>query len=176
MSHRDISQKKRDLYFFESGLSAREKNFEADMLCRIFRQIDWYHSLVPKNFFSGVIQDLSPFLESSFCTITQKRLFFPYTFDFEVPLFFNFLSDGLFTFLGGWPFLKTFPIIAIQSPRSSEFDAVRRIFVLGKKPLLIVNFTFRVMWRIKWRMPKLCKWRRGRLLLATDAKGEINCR
>ena len=34
-------------------------------------------------------------------------------------------------------FLKTFPIIAIQSPRSSEFDAVRRIFVLEKKRLLV---------------------------------------
>ena len=45
----------------------------------------------------------------------------------------------------GWVFLKTFPIIAIQSPRSSEFDAVRRIFVLGKNPLLIVNFHFRAI-------------------------------
>ena len=33
MSHRDISRKKRDLYFFESGLSTQEKNFEADICC-----------------------------------------------------------------------------------------------------------------------------------------------
>ena len=34
---------------------------------------------------------------------------------------------------GGGGFLETFPIIAIHSPRSSEFDAVRgNIFVLGK--------------------------------------------
>ena len=31
--------------------------------CRIFRRIFWYHSLVPQNVFSGVIQDLGPFLE-----------------------------------------------------------------------------------------------------------------
>ena len=46
------------------------------MLCIIFRPIDWNHSLVPKKIFSGVIQDLGPFLESSFWPITRKRLFF----------------------------------------------------------------------------------------------------
>ena len=113
-----IAKKTRFVYFWLWLEAARENFWGRHTLCRIFRPIDWYHSLVPKSFFSGVIQDLGPFLESSFWPITRKRLFFLYTFDFEVPLFFNFLSDGLFTFLGGWPFLKTFPIIGIHSPRS----------------------------------------------------------
>ena len=33
MSHQDILRKNRDLYFFEPGLSTREKNFEADICC-----------------------------------------------------------------------------------------------------------------------------------------------
>ena len=59
MSHRE---KLPYLYFFDYRVSTRE----ADMLCRIFRPIEWYHSLVPKIYFKGVIQDLGPFLESPF--------------------------------------------------------------------------------------------------------------
>ena len=33
--------------------------------------------------------------------------------------------------------MKTSPIIAIQSPRPSEFDAIRRIICFGKKQLLV---------------------------------------
>ena len=41
--------------------------------------------------------------------------------------------------------MKTFPIIAIHSLRSSEFDAARRnIFVL-EKTVAIVNFNFRAI-------------------------------
>ena len=91
------------------------------MLCRIFRPIDWYHLLVPKKFFSGVIQDLGPFLESSFWPITRKRLFFSVYFRFWGPIIFQFpirWPIHLFFWGGGWPFLKTFPIIGIHSPRS----------------------------------------------------------
>ena len=35
--------------------------------------------------------------------------------------------------------MKSFPIIAIQSPRSSEFDAVRRIFVWEKQLLMSIS-------------------------------------
>ena len=52
------------------------------MLCRIFRPIDWYHSLVPKNLFTGVLQDLGPFLESPFGPVTRKRLIFEIWFRF----------------------------------------------------------------------------------------------
>ena len=85
--------------------------------------------------------------------------------------FFNFLSDGLFTFLGGWGFLKTSPIIAIQSPRSSEFDAVRKIYLFWKKTVASVNFHFRAIdnggWdgcrnggRKQWGKEKGCYWLR----------------
>ena len=43
------------------------------------------------------------------------------------------MAYSLFFFGGGGGGVKTFPIIAIQSPSSTEFDAVRRIFVLEKK-------------------------------------------
>ena len=45
--------------------------------------------------------------------------------------------------------LKTFPIIA-KSLRSSEFDAVRRIFVLEKTVAYIVNFTFHAIMADLW--------------------------
>ena len=71
------------------------------MLCRIFRPIDWYHSLVPKKFFSGVIQDLGPFLESSFWHITRKRLFFSVYFRFWGPIIFQFPIRWPIHFFGG---------------------------------------------------------------------------
>ena len=72
------------------------------MLCRNFRPIDWYHSLVPKSFFSRVIQDLGPFLESSFWLITRKTaVFFCILSILRSHYFSIFISDGLFTFLGG---------------------------------------------------------------------------
>ena len=82
MSHRDILKKMPYLYFFDYRVITREKKFEADMLGRIFRPIDWYHSLVPQIFFTGVLQDLGPFLESPFWSVTRKRLIFEIWFRF----------------------------------------------------------------------------------------------
>ena len=78
------------------------------MLCRIFRPIDWYHSLVPKTFFSGVIQDLGPFLESSFCPITRKRLFFSAYFRFWGPIIFQFPVRWPIHYFGGLNFFENF--------------------------------------------------------------------
>ena len=124
MSHRDILKKLPYLYFFWlSREHTRENIWGRHMLCRIFRPIDWYHSLVPKKLFSGVLQDLGPFLESPFWPVTRKRLIFEIWFRFWAAIFFNFLSDGLFTFFGGggggWGFLKTFPIF-LNLTRSEE--------------------------------------------------------
>ena len=113
--------------------------------CTIFRRIFWYHSLVPQKCFSGVIQDLGSFLEFPFWPITRKRLIFEIWFRFWAPIFFHFLSDGLFNFWVGWGFLKTFPIMAIQSPRSSlNLTRSENIFVL-EKTVVSVNFHFRAM-------------------------------
>ena len=105
------------------------------MLCRIFRPIDWYHSLVPKIFFSGVIQDLGPFLESSFWPITRKRLFFSVYFRYWGPIIFQFPIRWPMHFFGGLNFFENFSYYWNSfSPFSSEFDAVRRnIFVLKNR-------------------------------------------
>ena len=158
MSHRDILKKLPYLYFFECGLSTREKIFEADMLCRIFRPIDWYHSLVPKKNFSGVIQDLGPFLESPFLPITRKRLIFEIWFRSWAPIFFQFPIRWPIHFFGGLTFFENFPYYCNSVPPFFWIWRGQANLCFGKKTLLIVNFTFR-MWRIKWRMPK-CKWRK----------------
>ena len=120
MSHRDISRKNRDLYFFWVWLEhTREKFWGRHMLCRIFRPIDWYHSLVPKKFFSGVIQDLGPFLESTFCPITQKRLFFSGYFRFWGPIIFQFPIRWPIHFWGGGGvdlFWKLFLLLRFSLP------------------------------------------------------------
>ena len=120
--HTGTYREKNEICYFWLWLEATRENFWGrHMLCRIFRPIDWYHSLVPKIFFSGVIQDLSPFLESSFWPITRKRLFFSVYFRYWGPIIFQFPIRWPMHFFwggGGWPFLKTFPIIGIHSPRS----------------------------------------------------------
>ena len=66
----------------------------------------------------------------------------------------------------GLRFLKTFPIIAIQSPRSS--DAVRRIF--WKKTLLMLISIFVPLIMADAEMAVVSNGgRRGRLLLALVA-------
>ena len=113
------SEKNEICYFWLWLEVARENFWGRHMLCGIFRPIDWYHSLVPKFFFSGVIQDLGPFLESSFWPITRKRLFSSVYFRIWGPIIFQFpIRWPIHFFLGGGPFLKTFPIIEIHSPRS----------------------------------------------------------
>ena len=87
MSHRVTLKKNTISVFFGCGVSIREIIWARHMLCRIFRPIDC---------FSGVIQDLGPFLESPFWPVTRKRLIFEIWFRFWAPFFFNFLSDGLF--------------------------------------------------------------------------------
>ena len=76
-----------------------------------------------------------------------------YGSDFEL-LFFSLSYQMVYSLLWGVEvFLKTFPIIAIQPPRSSEFDSIRRIICFGKKNVGSVNFHFRAiivdLWQIK---------------------------
>ena len=140
------------------------------MLCRIFRPIDWNHSLVAKNFFSGVIQDLGPFLESSFCPTTQKRLFFPVYFRFWDPIIFQFPIRWPIHFFGGLTFFENFSYYWNSfSPFSSEFDAIRRnIFVLknGWQPWrrFYTKYSHQNCgWRRDWRRKGIAaswfKWR-----------------
>ena len=63
---------------------------EADTRFRIFRPIDWYHSLLPRNNFCRVIWDLDHFLVSLFWPVTWKRLIFQVWFRFWGPIFFQF--------------------------------------------------------------------------------------
>ena len=140
MLHRDILKMLPYKNFFDCGLRSRVEfwgrhmmqNFSADRLVPFAS---------PPKKISGVILDVGPFLGSSFWHITRKRLIFEIWFRFWAPIFFNFRWP--IHFLEGLKFLlKTFDIIAIQSPRCSEFDAVRRIFVLEKNPLLMLISIF----------------------------------
>ena len=112
------------------------------MLCRIFRPIDWYHSLVPKKFFSGVIQDLGPFLESPFLPITRKRLIFEIWFRYWAPIFFQFPIRWPFQFFGGLNFFENFPYYCNSVSPFFWIWRGQKNLCFGKKPLLIVNFTF----------------------------------
>ena len=102
------------------------------MLCRIFRPFDWYHSLVPKTFYSGVIQDLDPFLESSFWPITRKRLFFFCILSILRSHYFSISNQKAYSLFWVLIFFENFSYYWNSfSPFSSEMDAVRRnIFVL----------------------------------------------
>ena len=151
--------------FFWLWLEHTRENFWGrHMLCRIFRPIDWYHSLVPKIFFSGVIQDLGPFLESPFLPITRKRLIFEIWFWSWAPIFFQFPIRWPIHFLGGLNLFENFPYYCNSVPPFFWIWRGQKNLCFGKKPLLIVNFTFR-MWRIKWRMPNANGGRSGWLLL-----------
>ena len=72
------------VFFFDCGVSIREKIFEADICCVEFlgRSIGTISLSPPpppppkKKDFSGIIQDLGPFMESPFWPVTGKRLIF----------------------------------------------------------------------------------------------------
>ena len=64
-----------DKYFFEHRLRQQVDFFEADTWCRIFRPINWYHSLVPPKQCCQVIWDLGHFLVSLLWPVTWKLIF-----------------------------------------------------------------------------------------------------
>ena len=160
MSHRDISRKKRYLYIFDSGLRAREKNCKTDICCvEIFRRIFWVSFASPPNFYFRCYSGFRPLFGIPFLAHNSKNgSFLRYGSDLELPFFFNFLSGGLFTFLGGEVFWKLSLLLQFSLPVLLNFWRGQKNICFGKKTLIIVNFIFR-MWRIKWRMPK-CKWRK----------------
>ena len=97
--------------------------------CRIFRPIDWYHSLVPQ-FFCRVIWDLGHFFVPLFGPWLENGSFLGYCSDFLVLFFSISYRTAYWPFCFG-PFMKK--LLAHQLfPFSSEFYAVRRRFVLKK--------------------------------------------
>ena len=149
MSHR---KKLPYLYFFDYRVSIREKkNWGRHMLCRIFRPIDWYHSLVPQKCFSGVLQDLGPFLESPFWPVTRKQLMFEIWFRFWAAILFQFPIGWPIHFFGGLRFFENFPYYC------NSFAPFFRIFI-EKMTLSAVFWLSREYPREKnWGRHMLCR-------------------
>ena len=120
--------------------------------CRSFRPNYWYHSLLPQKYFCLVIWDLGHFFVSLISPITGNQLIFKYVSDFEVPLFFNFLSACVFTFLF-WTFLgKKPPIWAYRCSQSTQNNMWSEEDLFWKKPLPILISMTMFFYVPKWRM------------------------
>ena len=108
--------------------------FEADIWCRNFRRIFWYHSLVPPIFFITSYSGFKPFWP-----ITRKRLIFEIWFRSWAPIFFNYLSDGLFTFLGVEFFWKLSLLLQFSHPVLLNLTRPEELFVLEKTLLILIS-------------------------------------
>ena len=142
MSHRDILKKLPYLYFFDYRVSIREKKGR-HMLCRIFRPIDWYHSLFPPQIFFRSSSGFRPFFGIPLLDRNSKTAHFWDMVPILSSHFFQFLIEWPIHFFGGLRFFENFSYILLNLTRSEEF-------LFWEKTVSSVNFHFRVIDNGEW--------------------------